>query len=69
MNRFAKTFKKYLVDKEISQNEIAEACGLSKQAISSLMNRNNLSLDKMLMLADAANCNIDFVFTPKSDQQ
>ncbi len=67
MNTFAKAFKKYMIENEISQNEIAEKCNLTKQAISNLFNRNNISLDKMLMLANAAGCKIDFVFNKSDD--
>lgn len=67
MNTFAKAFKKYMIENEISQNEIAEKCNLTKQAISNLFNRDNISLDKMLMLSEAAGCKIDFVFSKSND--
>lgn len=64
MNVFTLELKKYMLDNNISQNDIALKCGLSKQAISNLFNRENISLDKMKMLAEAANCDIHFSFIP-----
>lgn len=62
MNKFAKELKKVMIDNDINQNELAEKCNISKQAISNLFNRDNISLDKMMMLAKGCNCDFDFVF-------
>lgn len=39
MNIFTKSLKKFMIDNNISQNDIAIRTGLSKQAISNLFNR------------------------------
>lgn len=64
MNEFAKSLKKYMIDNNINQNQIAEQSGLTKQAISNLFNRDNISLDKMFMLANACQCSLKFEFVP-----
>lgn len=64
MNTFTLELKKYMLDNNISQNDIALKCGLSKQAVSNLFNRDNISLDKMKMLANACECDVCFTFVP-----
>ena len=64
---FSKALKHYMVENDIPQNVIAEKCGLSKQAISNLFNRNNISLEKMEMLAKAVGCEVVFSFKSLED--
>lgn len=65
---FGKIVKKYLIENDLQQNVIATNTGLTKQAVSNLLNRDNISLDKMLMIADALNCDLEINLKPREKQ-
>lgn len=52
--------KHIMVDKDIKQKDIANKTGLSKQAISNLLNNRteNITLDTLKKLCDALECRI-----------
>lgn len=62
MNTFATAFKHYLIEHNISQSDLAIKCNISPQAVSNLLNRDNISLDKMNMLVNAVGCELVFGF-------
>ena len=52
--------KHIMIDKEIKQKDIAIKTGLSKQAVSNLLNNRteNITLDTLKKLCDALECRI-----------
>ena len=62
---FGKVVKKHLIENDLQQNMIATKTGLTKQAISNLLNRDNISLDKMLMIANALDCDLEIKLKPR----
>lgn len=64
MNKFGYTVKRYLLDNDLKQQQIAERSGISKGAVSQLLNRPNLSLDKMEMIAEALDCQLEIQLKP-----
>lgn len=66
MNRFSVVVKEYIKMNNISQNEIAEKTGVKKAAMSNLLNRDNISLDKMQAIADALDCELVIELKPKT---
>ena len=57
--------KKYLLRNNLKQKDIVEKLGLSKNAISQSLNRDNISLDKMLLIADALDCDLEIKLVPR----
>lgn len=66
MNQFSLQVKEYLLRNNLKQKDIVEKLGLSKNAISQSLNRNNISLDKMLLIADALDCDLEIKLVPRS---
>lgn len=69
MNVFGDTVKKVLIDKHITQVEVALKIGIHKSSLNSLLNRNNISLEKMQEIADALDCDLVISLVPKEPQQ
>jgi transcriptional regulator with XRE-family HTH domain len=67
MNNFGYVVKKYLLDNNLKQQSISDNSELSKGAVSQLLNRNNISLDKMLMISEALNCDLEITLKPRID--
>lgn len=56
-----KQIKHIMLDKDIRQTDIVEKTGLSKGAISNLLNckSKNITLDTLVMLCRAIDCRLD----------
>ena len=65
MNLFGYTVKKYLLEHNLKQTDIVQNSDMSKATVSKLLTRDNLSLDKMLEIADALNCDLEIKLVPK----
>lgn len=57
-------FKKILLDKQISQREIAQKLDITPQALTKILNKQNFSFDDMKKLLQAADYNMDIAFVP-----
>lgn len=66
MNQFSLQVKEYLLRNNLKQKDIVEKLGLSKNAISQSLNRDNISLDKMILIADALDCDLEIRLVPRS---
>lgn len=69
MNAFGYVVKKYLLDNNLKQNDIVENSTMTKANVSQLINRDNISLDKMLLIADALDCDLEIKLVPKSNSR
>lgn len=69
MNQFSLQVKEYLLRNNLKQKDIVEKLGLSKNAISQSLNRDNISLDKMLLIADALNCDLEIKLVPRATRK
>lgn len=65
MNIFGYVVKQYLINNNLKQNDIANNSDMTKATVSKLLNRDNISLDKMLEIANALNCNLEINLVPK----
>ncbi len=65
MNAFGLLVKKILIDKNCKQIDIAKKINMSPNGFNSLLNRDNISLDKMRLIADALNCDLKIELVPK----
>lgn len=66
MNVFGNVAKHYMLDANITQREIADKIGCNPNTISQLLSRENVSLDKMLLIADALDCDLKITLEPRS---
>lgn len=66
MNQFSLQVKEYLLRNNLKQKDIVEKLGLSKNAVSQSLNRDNISLDKMILIADALDCDLEVRLVPRS---
>lgn len=66
MNIFSYAVKKFLLDNKLKQQIISDNSGISKGAVSQLLNRDNISLDKMTLIANALNCELKIELIPKN---
>lgn len=57
-------FKKILLDKQISQREIAQKLNITPQALNKIINKQNFSFDDMEKLLAAVNYNMVIQFVP-----
>lgn len=65
MNQFSLQVKEYLLRNNLKQKDIVEKLGLSKNAVSQSLNRDNISLDKMILIADALGCDLEIKLVPR----
>ena len=65
MSIYGNMIKKILIDKNVTQTEIAHRLNMSVSGFNSLLNRDNISLDKMLLIADALDCDLKIELVPK----
>ncbi len=68
MNQFGLQIKEYLLKNNLKQQIIADKLGLSKNAVSQALSRDNISLDKMELIADAINCDVVISVIPRLDK-
>lgn len=57
-------FKKILLDKQISQREVAQRLNITPQALTKILNKQNFSFDDMEKLLQAVGYDMDIEFTP-----
>lgn len=69
MNQFSLEVKKFLLENNLKQKYIVDKLGLSKNAISQSLSRDNISLDKMLLIAEALDCELKIELVPKERKQ
>ncbi len=65
MNQFSLQVKEYLLKNNLKQKDIVDKLGLSKNAVSQALSRDNISLDKMLLIAEALDCDLKIELVPK----
>lgn len=65
MNKFGRIVKQYLFDNDIKQQEIVDKMNVAKNTISQSLNRPNVTLDTMLRIAEALNCDLEIKLVPK----
>lgn len=65
MNQFALQVREYLLKNNLKQKTIVDKLGLSKNAVSQALSRDNISLDKMLLIAEALDCDLKIELVPK----
>lgn len=70
MNIFGNMVKKWCIDHQITQQQIANTMMVNQSAVANLLNRDNISLDKMQAIAKALNCRlvIDLVSVDDTDK-
>jgi len=66
VNIFGNIVKKRLIDIHENQQFIAERLNVSRSAVGCLLNRDNISLDKMQAIADALDCELVIELKPKT---
>lgn len=62
-------FKKLLLDKQISQREIALKLNITPQALTKIINKQNFSFDDMEKLLNAVNYDMDVQFIPAANSE
>lgn len=62
-------FKKLLLDKQISQREVAQKLNITPQALTKITNKQNFSFDDMEKLLTAINYNMDVCFVPAANSE
>ena len=65
MNIFGNMVKKMLIDVNLTQKQLADKMQMSPNGFNSLLNRDNISLDKMQAIADALDCELVIELKPK----
>ena len=69
MNQFSLAVKQFLIENDLKQKYIVDKLGLSKNAVSSSLNRDNISLEKMQLIADALDCDLEITLKPRTPKQ
>lgn len=67
MNIFGVEVKKFLLENNLKQNDIAERAKITKANVSQLLNYKNISLDKMLLIANSLDCKLKITLEPNSN--
>lgn len=62
-------FKKLLLDKQISQREVASRLNITPQALTKITNKQNFSFDDMEKMLGAVNYGMDIRFVSTADQK
>ncbi len=60
-------FKKLLLEKQISQREIAQRLNITPQALTKIINKQNFSFDDMEKLLATINYSMDVDFVPATN--
>lgn len=68
MNKFSFEVKKFLLENNLNQKYIVDKLGLSKNAVSQALSRDNISLDKMQAIAEALNCDLKITLEPRTSK-
>ena len=69
MNIFGNIVRHYMIDTKITQKEVAERIGCNPNTVSQLLNRDNISLEKMQAIADALDCDLEIILKPRTPKQ
>lgn len=69
MNKFGVTIKKKLIDLQMTQTQLADKMQVNTRALCALLNRDNISLDKMESIADALNCDLVIELKPRNEEK
>lgn len=65
MNKFTYLVKDYLLKNNLKQKDICEKLNVSSGRLSELLRQDNISLNKMLEIAEALNCDLEIKLVPK----
>lgn len=68
MNQFGYVVKEHLLKHNLKQQIITDKLGTSKGAVSQLLNRDNISLDKMQAIAEALDCDLKITLEPRTNK-
>ena len=66
---FGEVVKEKLKEKGLKQQFLADTLSIDKSAVSHLLNRDNISLDKMQAIARALNCRLIIDLVPIDDNK
>ena len=66
MNDFGRAVKHFLTEYDVKQKSISQNLGVTEGAISQLINAENISLDKMQMIAKGLNCDLEIILKPQT---
>lgn len=69
MNTFGLDVKKLLIDKHMSQKELALLLNKSERNLSKILNSSNQTYETMLAIADALDCDLVISLVPKKQEQ
>ena len=69
MNTFGLDVKKLLIDKHMSQKELALLLNKSERNLSKILNSSNQTYETMLSIADALECDLVISLVPKEQKQ
>lgn len=67
MTEFEISLKRYLLDHEMKQVEIANALGVTRSSVSQNVRSDHITLDTMRKIVNAIGCDIEIVIKPKSE--
>ncbi len=65
MNKFGLLYKTYLFEKDIKQIDIASRMGVTQATVSKTIKADNITLDQMLKLSDAVDCDLELKLIPR----
>ena len=65
MNKFSLLYKTYLYEKNIKQLDVAQKIGITGASISKTLKSENITLDQMIKLADAVDCDLEIKLVPR----
>ena len=63
---FGNQVKKILIDKGITQKELAQKMGIAENNLSNILKRENIKTDTMQAIADALDCELVIELKPKT---
>ena len=69
MNTFGLDVKKLLIDKHMSQKELALLLNKSDRNLSKILNSSNQTYETMLSIANALDCDLVISLVPKGQEQ
>ena len=67
MNKFNLLYKTYLYEKNIKQLDVAQKIGITGASISKTLKSENITLDQMIKLADAVDCDLEIKLVPRNN--
>ena len=67
MTEFEISLKRYLLEHEMKQVEIANALGVTRSNVSQNIRSDHITLDTMRKIANAIGCDLEIIIKPKSE--